>query len=263
MRGARILARLLGPICRFVHARAVAVVVQSTGMRRTLIARGVAPERIVTICNWADADALSTVVAPTGDPFTLVYGGNLGRAQALSTVVEAAAMIERQRTDIRIRLYGDGIDAPRLAEQAHALGVTILDFPGRVSRPEIAQRSAEADALLVHLADDPLFAITIPTKVQAGLAYGRPIVAGVAGEAATLLERSGAALVVPPEDAPALAAAICRIANLSVAEREAMGRRGRQFYDEHLSFDRAIDRTLQAIADTYRRCSPAGRSATP
>ncbi|HEU4962026.1 MAG TPA: glycosyltransferase family 4 protein [Sphingomonas sp.] len=257
MRGARALAWLLRPVCRFVHARAAAILVQSEGMRRTLIARGIAPDRIVTILNWADADSPPDPARNTArDIFTMVYGGNLGRAQALSTVVEAAAIVERQRRDIRLHLYGDGIDAARLAEQADELSVTILDFPGRVSRAEIARRSAAADALLLHLADDPLFAITIPTKTQAYLAYGRPIVAGIAGEAAGLLERSGAALVVPPQDASALAAAICRLADLPAAERAAMGRRGRQFYETHLAFDRAIARTLSAIAGTYRRsCS--------
>jgi glycosyltransferase involved in cell wall biosynthesis len=111
---------------------------------------------------------------------------------------------------------------------------------------------AGADALLLHLRDDPLFAITIPSKTQFYLAMGRPIVAGLAGEAAELLRRSGAALVAPPGDAAALADVFVEMAAMAPDRRAAMGAAGRHFYAEHLSFDRAMARTLAVIAGTQQ-----------
>jgi glycosyltransferase involved in cell wall biosynthesis len=97
------------------------------------------------------------------------------------------------------------------------------------------------------LRDEPLFRITVPSKTQAYLAYGRPIVAAVAGEAAELLQRSGAAMVVPPCDAAALANTIAEMADLPRERREEMGSTGRKFYFANLSFASGIGATLAVI----------------
>jgi len=250
MGGARGIARLLDPVCRFVYARAAGIIVQSAGMRRALIARGVPPARISVVRNWADIDTMpaSPPSARDGGRLTIVYGGNFGRAQALATVIDAAVLVERRRRDVRILLYGDGIDASMLHDQALRTGVSILEFRSRVPLSEIVEIFAGADALLLHLAADPLFGITIPSKTQFYLAMGRPIIAGIAGEAADLLRESGAALVVPPMDPESLAAAICALAERSPADREAMGCAGRAYYRHGLSFERGVALTLAAIA---------------
>ncbi len=246
----------LGAICRFVYARARAIIVQSDGMRRALIARGVDQAKVTTIYNWADGEPTAAAIDRPHDQgrFAIVYGGNLGRAQALETVIDAAMIAARQRPEIAILLYGDGVDADDLRKRA--AGNDAIRFAGLVSRSEIVDVFAAADALLMHLRDDPLFAITIPSKTQFYLAMGRPIVAGVAGEAADLLLRSGAALVVPPGDAAALAAAFVELAAMPSAERGAMAAAGPRFYAANLSFDRAMARTLAVIAGTNPAMMP-------
>ena len=106
---------------------------------------------------------------------------------------------------------------------------------------------ADADALLLHLRNEPLFDITIPSKTQAYLAAGKPIVAGVGGEAANLLRDAEAGFVVQPEDAPALATAIGRMADVPGAVRRSMGASGRRYYQDHLSFASGIEQTLSAL----------------
>jgi glycosyltransferase involved in cell wall biosynthesis len=246
-------ARLVGPIgalCHFVYARARSIVVQSVGMRRALVDRGVPDAKLTVIRNWADAEFAERGVAETPDSgrFTIVYGGNLGRAQALETAIDAAAIAVRLRPDLELILYGDGVDAAALRDRAASNAA--VRFAGRVPPEQIIAVFAAADALLLHLRDDPLFAITIPSKTQFYLAMGRPIVAGVAGEAADLLRRSGAALVAPPGDAAALARILVEIAGLPCDRRDAMGAAGRRFYAENLAFDLAMTRTLGVIAGT-------------
>jgi glycosyltransferase involved in cell wall biosynthesis len=247
MRGARRLTGLLGLLCAFVYREASAVVVQSQGMAAALVARGVPPGKITAIRNWADAELIPAVRGGGLGRFTLVYGGNLGLAQGLETVIDAAALLQARGAQVEIRLYGDGIQAAELRGRAARIGLTNLKIAPRVPQAEMAQVFAAADGLLMHLADDPLFAITIPSKTQAYLAAGRPIVAGVAGEAAELLRASGAAVLAPPGDADALARAIAALAETPRAAREAMGRAGRSFYRANLSFDRGLDRTLKVL----------------
>ena len=246
------MTRVVGRLCAFVHRRAAAIVVQSDGMRQALAARGVKAGKLAVIRNWAESETLPAPGPREGDRFIVVYGGNLGRAQGLDAVLDAARRLQSQRPAVLIRLYGDGVEAGALRSQAAALGLSNLEIHPRLPKPDIDRVFASADALLLHLADDPLFAITIPSKAQAYLAMGRPIVAGVSGEAAELLRESGAAMLAAPGDATALADAIATLADLPPEARGRMGERGRDYYLRRLGFRRGVDQTLALLAGTHQ-----------
>lgn len=260
MRGASRLQRALGACCRFVYARAAAIATQSEGIRTALIGRGVPAEKITVIRNWADPQ-FERILGRKGEsgPFTLVYGGNLGRAQQLGNLVEAAAILQWERPGIAIKLYGSGIDETELRKTVAMRGLANIQFAGRVSAAEMVEEFAKGDALLLHLGDDPLFAITIPSKTQVYLALGRPIVAAVKGETAEILRQSGAAIVAPPANPAALAEAIKDMADLPQARKVAMGRAGAEFYATHFSFSHGVARTLELLEGTYSSVT-GGRS---
>lgn len=252
--GAAALARPIGFVCRFVYRRSALIIAQSDGMRRAMAERGVAPAKVRTIHNWATREAprpSDRREPEERDRFVIVYAGNFGRAQGLATVIDAAEILSRRRQDIEIRLIGGGLEFDALRQKA--AGVQGVSVEPRVSPCEIDQVVARADALILHLRDEPLFRITVPSKTQAYLAYGRPIVAGVAGEAADLLHQSGAAFVVPPCDPAALSEAIAAIADLPDARRAAMGSAGRRYYLENLSFASGMAETLSVIAAASER----------
>ncbi len=253
MTGGRRLTRPIGWLCRFVYWRAKAIVAQSEGMRATLAARGVPAEKLITIYNWADAEPsnIDQAAPLAAHRFVVVYGGNLGKAQGLGTVLEAAARLRDLRPDIQIRLYGDGVEAASLREQARVLDLRNLEIHAQIGKAEINEVFARADALLVHLTDHPLFTITVPSKIQAYLATGRPIAAGIAGEGARLLGESGAAMVAPPGDPGALAAAIAALADTPADARRRMGMRGRNYYLRNLAFHRGVHRTLRLLDGTH------------
>jgi colanic acid biosynthesis glycosyl transferase WcaI len=99
------------------------------------------------------------------------------------------------------------------------------------------------------LKDDPLFRITIPSKTQAYLALGRPVLMAVAGDAAELVARSGGGLTCPPEDPAALAAAVGQLCAMGRRQREEMGANGRAFYDKHLALRVGAARFEQVFQD--------------
>ena len=92
---------------------------------------------------------------------------------------------------------------------------------------------AQASALLVTLACSPAMEKTIPSKIQAYLAAGKPIVACLEGEGARIVEEAGAGLACPAENAALLAQTILRLQALSDDERTAMGLAGRCYYCAH------------------------------
>src|SRR5690606_29172869 len=113
----------------------------------------------------------------------------------------------------------------------------------------VGSRLAAADALLVHLKADPLFAITIPSKTQAYMAAGKPIIMGVEGDAADLVRDSGCGLVIPPQNAEALAAAVENLLKLSRGELERLGKNGYEFYRRELSFELGVQAIIRVLKD--------------
>jgi glycosyltransferase involved in cell wall biosynthesis len=113
---------------------------------------------------------------------------------------------------------------------------------------DMARLNACADALLVHLKDEPFLHATVPSKLQVGLLAGRPLLLGARGDAAEILAASGGGHVFPPEDDAALASAVRALAAAPAAAREAMGARGRAYYDSHLSMAAGVA-TMRTIFD--------------
>lgn len=251
------LERPLTAMCGFVYARAARIVAQSRGMAARIAERGARPGLVEQVYNWAEEP--DTVPPGTAeldrfglkDRFSIVYAGNMGPAQALDTALDAAFAAAREVPELRLVMVGSGIDMARLAARAEADGRDIVRVLPGLPRTQIADLLSAADALLVHLADQPLFAVTVPSKTQFYLAMGRPILAGLTGEAAEILTEADAALVVPPQDADALARAMVSLARLPAAERAAMGARGRNYYRNTMSLASGMDaiaRVIRAVA---------------
>lgn len=154
----------------------------------------------MTIFNWADEDAAQArgeydvgVLGFEGR-FNIVFGGNLGRVQDLETVVRATLLAALEVPEIKLTLVGDGVERQRLAALITELGTAHVQLVEAVPRTRIGDIFAAADVLVLHLLDDPLFAITIPSKLQFYMAMGRPILACVRGEAADIVTGCGAGL---------------------------------------------------------------------
>jgi glycosyltransferase involved in cell wall biosynthesis len=120
-------------------------------------------------------------------------------------------------------------------------------FWPRVSIEEAEEFLAAADVLLVHLQDDPLFAITIPSKTQSYMAAGRPVLMAVSGDAADLIEQSQGGVRCRPEDPAGIAEAALHLHSLSPEELEEMGKRARAFYDENMSFEAGVVRVEESL----------------
>jgi glycosyltransferase involved in cell wall biosynthesis len=257
--GGKPVARVLGAVCDFVYRRATMIVPQSDRMLERLRERGVPASKLQRIYNWATFSSDVEGELPTStedafrDRFNVVYGGNLGQAQALDSLIDAVALAGASVPALHLHLFGNGIERERIAEHAARVSPSQVTLHGALDRRTMDRVFEQADVLAVQLKDDPLYAITIPSKVQHYLACGRPIVAALTGEAAELLRRAGAALVCPPADAEALANAIRQLAEMSSAERQRMGASGRMFYNAELGFDRAISETLAVMQEAVQR----------
>jgi colanic acid biosynthesis glycosyl transferase WcaI len=249
---------IVGKVCEWVYRRADRIAVLSPGFKRLLVERGVPESKIEVIYNWApeavDANVNEGGASPLGDPtrFHVLFAGNLGAAQALDSVVAAAAILQTSAPRIMISLLGDGVEVARIRAEIERRALYNLRILGRVPPQVAAQYQRAADALLVHLRNDPLFNITIPSKTQGYLAAGRPIIMAVSGDAADLIRRSQAGVVVPPESPAELAAAIWSLSELPSQELARLGANGRSYYEQHLSAKIGMAQFALALRRTMR-----------
>ena len=231
---------LVGRVCDWVYRRVDQVVVLSPGFKRLLVQRGVPESKIEVIYNWADESALSTPTGtlaanfPGDNRFKIVFAGNMGKAQALDAVLQAAEILQGRGSSVCFVMLGGGVEVGRLKERTNALALDNVVFLPAVPMAEVGTVLGAADALLVHLRKAPLFEITIPSKTQAYMAVGRPLLMAVNGDAADLVTQADSGLTAEPENPVALADAAQRLADMPLDQLQTMGKRARQFYQERL-----------------------------
>lgn len=243
---------LIGRLALWVYGSCSRIAVLSPGFRRLLIERGVPSEKIEVVYNWApevSGDG-SPIAAP--DPlgkrgFTVLFAGNMGRAQGLGNLMQSAGILRNEAIDLV--MLGGGVEVDSLKQIVSSQGLENVRFLPPVSFDEVGGYLSAADCLLVHLREDPLFDITIPSKTQAYMAAGKPVILVGRGDAATLIENSGCGFTAPPERPDELVEAIRKMAALSPDARQAMGRAGREYYERNLSLEKGVGRLNDIFGD--------------
>lgn len=218
------------------------VVVCSPGFRTHLVKLGVDPDRVVTIYNGVDTDAVTALPTPQNGRMRFLYLGNLGYTQDFESLVAAT---EALSDAAELAIYGDGNaiqDVRRLADRAANVHV----YPPR-AWDQLPELLASAD---VHVLAQRrgIAEANLPSKLGPYLASGRPVIAAVDLEspAADLLRLSGGAVVVSPEEPAELKREMRRL-TVDRDLRLELGRRARSFAERSLSFDATLGRLEQAI----------------
>jgi len=223
---------------KITYRAADRIVVVTEGYRNHLVGRGVEEEKISVIHAGVDFDKLTLgdgerIRTEMGlqNKFIIGYAGNIGLAQGLEVVVQAAYLL-REEEGIAIVIVGDGAERLRLVELARQLNLNNIFITGPVNRSDAADYMASFDSCLVQLLKDPLFDLTLPSKLFECMAYSKPVLLGLGGEAKEIIEKSGGGLLFNVEDPLSL---VRQIKALKGHEQETakVGERGRKFVMEH------------------------------
>ena len=261
--------RLLRGVERFFYRRCALIVGITEGFRQYLLGLGISTERVAVIHNGVDVEMLEgcknseefrSAHLP-GGKFVVGYVGNIGLAQGLEMLLDAAATLADW--PVTFLLTGEGTDKARLQTLARIRGLTNLKFLDGVPRGSVPSILVACDALLLVLRRDPLFEITIPSKLYEYMAAGKPILCSVGGEAASLVAAAQCGLPVTPSDGAALAAAIRKLCKDPVRCR-VMGQMGRRFVRESFSRDHLMDDYSKLIERLVSKTEePAGWAVPP
>jgi glycosyltransferase involved in cell wall biosynthesis len=251
----RRLLKWLARLESFVYRRTSAIAVISPGFKRNLIGKGVPPDKVHVLTDWANESIYqpvlpdSALAEETGmaGRFNVLFGGNIGLGQALDTVLEAAQLLSHL-PDIQFVFAGDGVDKARLEALAQKKGLANVRFLGRQPAEKMPHLYALSDVLLAHYKRDPLFEISIPSKVFAYMACQRPILMASQGDAAELVKDAGAGLTCAGQDADALAKTVLQLYSMSPDERAKMGTAGRQAFLQQYSRNILLQRHEELLS---------------
>ena len=231
----------------------------SDGFKKNLLNKGVEKSKVSVIYNWADDEKsylaeVMTREVDRVDPrnFNILYAGNLGEAQGLKAVIDAASICKKNGLhDVRFIFLGDGVSKIDLEEYSELRQLDNVAFIPRVNSIEAREYMEAADVMLVHLIEDSLFKITIPSKIQAYLAAGRPILVAVDGEATEIVLAAQAGVAAKSGDSESIANAALRFTQFSALELRDMGNAGRDFYVKKMALDKGINATDEIIRGLY------------
>jgi colanic acid biosynthesis glycosyl transferase WcaI len=234
--------------CHWMYRRVHHIILHSHGFREELLKRGVPPEKMTTVSGWTHEPAQSAnrLTTPKSMKDThgikVLYAGNIGPAQALDSVLNAAHILqsEGQSQVATFYIIGSGLAREELMAKADSLALTNMVFLPQVPPSEIGDFLAAADVLLVHLRDTPLFSLNIPSKVQTYMLAAKPILIGVRGEAAHLIHNAKAGVCVSPENPREIANAVISLSSMSMDARKQLGENGRAFYWRTLCMAKGI-----------------------
>ena len=234
-------------VCNVVYSSVTQIVVLSPGFKNLLIDRGVPSSKIEVIYNWADElkikrtggsppDEIASI-----DGFKILFAGNVGQAQGLNVIADAAALLKDECPTLNFVVLGEGLQLSELKLRVQSMSLNNVHFIPPVSMDEVGNFLNCADVLLVHLNSDPLFEITIPGKTQAYMAAGKPLIMGVRGDAANLIAMADCGVCVEPENAVSLAEAAKHLALLSSDDIQKFGKNAVCFYYDKLSVKVGVD----------------------
>lgn len=257
----------VGRLVSFIYNHCTLVLGQSRGFGASIAKYCRDPGKIRYFPSWSEdvfteADAPPAAEVPsTSGTFSVLFAGNVGEAQDLPAVLDAAERL-RDQPHVRWLIVGDGRKSDWLQAEVKRRGldrqVLLL---GRHPVERMPSFYAHADALLVSLKKEPVFSLTIPGKVQSYLVSGIPILGMLDGEGADIIRTADAGLTCGAGDGAGLADAVLRMAAMSPDERAAMGARGRAFAENEFDRNALMDRLEQHLADAVRLHSRKG--ATP
>ncbi|PUE60799.1 glycosyltransferase WbuB [Limnohabitans curvus] len=235
----------VGKLVAFIYKRCDVILAQSKSFIPQILKYAPTNKRVLYFPNWSDKVLTSDELIPApevpSDPscFSVMFAGNIGDAQDFPAILAAAETLKGHA--VRWLIVGDGRMASWVAEEIKKRGLQdqVLML-GRFPSERMSSFFKHADALLVSLKDEPIFAMTIPSKLQTYFSAGIPVLAMLNGEGAHVVRESGSGITCRAGDHEGLAKAVLQLSQTTPQERQEMGRKGRELSEREFARDTLI-----------------------
>jgi len=251
----KIILNLVSRFSDYIYHQANCLFLPSNGFRSSLLKRGIANSTMFFLPNSTESyyrpEEIDNKYAHlfSGKQHILL-AGNIGEAQGLELIIEAAKNLYPLYPGLRWILVGDGRMRLKLMQTVIELGLSeVFLFPGRFDPIEVPKLIAWSDATLLTLKKDPLFTITVPSRLQTYMACGKPILASIDGEAAELIREADCGLVSPADDLEAFINLVRIFLGSSLEQKTEWGIKGRNYYLSNFERNYLLDRLHQKLSE--------------
>lgn len=239
--------KLFHRVSRTLYRKADRILITSRMFRSYLQEQfGIDDNQIGYLPQYAAAQFDALPATSEKETVDLMFAGNVGAAQSLTTVLHAAALL-KDIPRLRWHIVGDGSELDNLKALSEELSLQNVIFHGRKPPEQMPQYYAMADAMLVTLTADPFIGMTLPAKVQSYMAAGKPILAAANGEIPIVLSDAGCGFCAPAEDAQGLAGAVRSF--LEHPDRSILGQNARQYYTANFTRGLFMDKLEKELRD--------------
>lgn len=245
----RFIIRLFHSLTKWIYKNSDRILVSSKGFRKSINSMGDFDSRIEYFPNWIDNKiALNAHVESFDLPigFNVVFAGNIGEAQDIPHILDAAEQL--RGTNINFVLVGDGRKREWALREVEIRKLNNVKLPGRFPIEAMPGIFAKADILFLSLKDDPIFALTVPYKLQAYMYAGKPIVAMINGEVGDIILEAECGWSVPAEDSVALACLLKQLAHEQFSVLNLKGENGRRYALANFQLHDCIDKLCNIIS---------------
>lgn len=237
MKESSVIYRFFGYVSKKLYNRADRILITSRMFREYLKKEhGVPDEKIEYFPQYASAQFDHIPKAGKKDGYDFVFAGNVGAAQSLDIVIQAAKILEGE--NIRWHIIGDGSELENLKRMAS--GMDNIIFYGRKPHEDMPKYYAMADAMLVLLFNDPFISLTLPGKVQTYMAAGKAILAAAVGEIPLIIEEARCGWCAKAEDVQGFVSIVRRF--IAMKNKEELGRNARVYYEQHFARMQFMDK---------------------
>ncbi|TWE04173.1 glycosyltransferase involved in cell wall biosynthesis [Peribacillus frigoritolerans] len=192
---------------------------------------------------------------PNDDAFNIIFAGNIGNAQGLDILPKVAVLIKEKQLNrkIRFNIVGDGRYKETLVEMVKSNNVDdMFNFIPKQPANKIPEFMAACNCAFLCLTNSPLFAMTIPAKLQSYMACGIPIIASAEGETSQIINESNAGLSSPAGDVQKLSEIIIELSSKNSKELNQIGFNAKNYYDKNFNKEELLNKMDEHFRDNLK-----------
>lgn len=179
------------------------------------------------------------------DKFDLVFAGNIGPAQSVETIIQAANELKNNK-EIIFHIVGDGLSKTLCENMAKSFKLKNVIFHGFHDVKEMPKFYSIADAFLITMVNNEVVNNTLPAKIQSYMLAGKPILGAVSGEVKTVIEDANCGLCCESLDYKGLAKNII-YAFEHQENIKTWSKNSKKYYDKYFNKEVCIDNLEEVL----------------
>jgi glycosyltransferase involved in cell wall biosynthesis len=233
------LIKKLNNLVKYIYNKTDIILISSKFFKNSILEKCINPEKTIKYFpNWAedvfvneDLNTMDIPILPKG--FNVMFAGNIGDSQDFESVLEAAKLTKNE--DVNWILVGDGRKVSWIKSEIEKYSISNVYLLGKHPLHKMPALFKKANAMLVSLKDSPIFALTVPAKVQAYMASSKIILGMFNGEGMQIINESKCGYAVNAGDFLNLSENVKKVKEMDQNERDQMEKNSKKYYLENFS----------------------------